>query len=343
MLLSVVMSALLVTAAGCGNAKDTSGSGGTSDKGGDTEKKSYKIAISQIVEHPSLDAIREGFLAALKDAGISEADNNLRVDTNNAQGDQANNISIAQKMAADNNDLILAIATPSAQAIVKQEKETPILFAGVTDPLNAKLVSNLEKPGGNVSGVADMNPKAVTDLMGFIAENFPNVKKLGLVLNTGESNAVLMASKAEEALKPHGITLVKAAVTNTSEIKQATESLVGRVDALYITLDNIVVSGADTIIQVANAKHIPFFSSDRDTVEKGAFATVGFKYYDHGYQAGKMAVEVLKDGKNLGDMEVKMQEKLDLILNLKAAKAQGITVTDAMKEKVQDKDNDIIE
>ncbi|RUS42886.1 ABC transporter substrate-binding protein [Cohnella sp. AR92] len=304
--------------------------------------KKYKIAISQIVEHPSLDATREGFLAALKDNGIVEG-SNLEVDYNNAQGDQTNNLSIGQKLASEKLDLILAIATPSAQAVVKNVKDTPVVFAAVTDPLDAKIVSNLDKPGGNVSGASDTNPAAVTQLMDFIASDFSNVKTVGVVINEGESNAVVMTKMAEEALSAHGIKLVKAPVSNTSEVKQAAESLVGRVDAFYITLDNTVVEGVDTIIKVANDNKIPFFSSDRDTVEKGAFATVGFKYYDHGYQAGLMAVDVLKNGKNIGDLKVMMQEKLDLILNLKAAEAQGITVTDDMKSKVQDQENDIIQ
>ncbi|MEK4064508.1 MULTISPECIES: ABC transporter substrate-binding protein [Paenibacillus] len=343
---------LMLVASGCGsnnNAavntekaanKPANATAAPADAG---SKESYSIAISQYVEHPSLDATREGFMAALKDAGLIEGEN-LRVDLQNAQADQANNLSIAQKIAGDKNDLVLAIATPSAQSIVqKVDKDTPVLFAAVTDPLDARLVTDLEHPGGNVSGASDTNPEAITRLMQFIAAQFPKVKKLGLVINEGEPNAVVMAGIAKEELDKHGIELVKAAVTNTSEVKQAAESLVGRVDAFYITLDNSVVSAVDTIIQTANEKKLPFFSADRDTVEKGAFATVGFKYYDHGYQVGEMAVEVLKNGTSPGDMKVTMQEKLDLILNLKAAEAQGIEVTDAMKAEVADQTNNIIQ
>jgi len=307
-----------------------------------TDDKTYSIAISQIVEHPSLDATREGFIAALKDAGIEEG-KNLKISLNNAQGDQNTNLSIGQKIASEKYDLVLGIATPSAVALAQYVKNAPILFAAVTDPLDAKLVPNLDKPGGNISGISDTNPAAVQKLMDFIASDFPNVKKVGLVINEGESNAVVMAKNAEDQLKKHNIELVKAPVTNTSEVKQAAESLVGRADAIFITLDNTVVSSVDAIIKVANDNHIPFFSSDRDTVEKGAFATYGFKYYDHGYQAGQMAVEVLKNGAKIGDLKVGMQEKLDLILNLKAAAAQKITVTDDMKSKVQDPSNNIIQ
>ncbi|CAM4079287.1 ABC transporter substrate-binding protein [Saccharibacillus endophyticus] len=339
--LPLVLTLSLAALAGCSQNSSSTGTDG-GDSASNSDAKTYKIAISQIVEHPSLDATREGFVAALKDAGIVEGEN-LTLDYNNAQGDSTNNLSIAQKLAGANNDLVFAIATPSAQAVAAQVKETPVVFAAVTDPVSAKIVASMEQPGANVTGASDTNPEAIKQLADFIAEELPNVKTVGLVLNEGEPNAVVMADRAEEELGAHGITLVKAAVTNTSEVQQAAQSLVGKVDALYITLDNTVVSAVDTIIKIANDNKLPFFSSDRDTVEKGAFATVGFKYYDHGYQAGEMAVQILKDGKKPADLPVAMQEKLDLILNLKAAEAQGIEVTDEMKGKVQDQENNIIQ
>lgn len=340
MWLSLTLSALLLTSAGCGNKPESGGSAGTG--GGDGDKKSFTVAISQFVEHPSLDATREGILAALKDGGITEGDN-MKLDYHNAQGEPANNLTIGQKLKDTKADLVIAIATPSAQIVKENVKEKPVLFAAVTDPLDAKLVSDLEKPGGNVTGASDTNPEATKQLMKFINTHFPNVKKVGIVINEGEPNAVVMSKTAEEALKEYGIELVKATVTNTSEVKQAAESLVGKVDAIFITLDNIVVSGVDTIIQTAKVNKIPFFSSDRDTVEKGAFATVGFKYYDHGYQVGQMAVDILKNGKKPADMKITIPDKLDLILNVKAAADYGIEVTDEMKKEVKDPGNNIIE
>ncbi|OPA81260.1 sugar ABC transporter substrate-binding protein [Paenibacillus selenitireducens] len=342
----LLLTTILIALAACGQkttgSSTSEGASTTTTSEASTDQKSYTVAITQIVEHPSLDATREGFIAALKDAGIEEG-KNLKLDYNNAQGDQTNNMSIAQKIAGQKNDLVFAIATPSAQAVAGQVKETPIVFAAVTDPIDAKIVANLDQPGGNITGASDTNPEATTKLVDFISTNFPNIKTVGLVINEGEPNAVVMGKKAEEEFAKKNIKLVKAAVTNTSEVKQAAESLVGRADAFYITLDNMVVSGVDSIIKVANDKKIPFFSSDRDTVEKGAFATVGFKYFDHGYQAGQMAVEILKNGKKPGEMKVMMQDKLDLILNLKSAEAQGITVTDDMKKAVQDQAKNMIQ
>ena len=338
---SLVLAATLLVSAGCGNTAKSNDEG-SKDSAAASGDKSYKIAISQIVEHPSLDATREGFIAALKDGGLVEGEN-LKIDYNNAQGDQTNNLSIAQKVAGDKNDLVLAIATPSAQAVVQQVSDVPVLFAAVTDPVASDIVTNLDQPGGNVSGASDTNPEAISQLMKFISTHFTDVKKLGLIINEGETNAVVMADKAKEELDKYGIELIKAPITNTSEVKQAAESLVGRADAFYVTLDNMVVNGIDAIVQTANSNHIPLFTSDRDTVENGSFATVGFKYYDHGYQVGQMAVEILKNGKKPGELKITVPEKLDLILNLKAAEAQGITVTDAMKAEVKDAAANIIE
>ncbi|MBE1443091.1 ABC transporter substrate-binding protein [Paenibacillus sp. OAS669] len=336
-LLSLLVAVPLIFAAGCGSkpaapANDNAGGAST------PSKKVVKIGISQIVEHPSLNATREGFLAALKEAGYVDKDT-MQLDYQNAQGDPTTNLTIAQKFAADKKDLVLAIATPSAQAVVQNVKDAPVLFAAITDPVGAKLVKSLDQPGGNVTGAADTNPESITKLMDLIASDFPKVKTVGVVINEGEPNAVVMLKTAEAQLAKHNIKVIKAAVANSSEVKQAAESLAGRVDAFYTTLDNTVISAVESIIKVANDKKIPLFSADRDTVEKGAVATYGFKYYDHGYQAGKMAVEILKNGAKPGDMKVTFPDKLDLIINQAAAKQQGVEITDAIKNKMLDKNN----
>jgi putative ABC transport system substrate-binding protein len=330
---SILLICSLLFIAACGTKKDdASGSGGD---GGD---KVYKIGITQIASHPALDAAREGFLAALKDNGFEEG-KNLEVDEQNAQGDPNNAASIAQKFASDKLDLVLAIATPTAQAAAQNIKDIPVLFTAVSDPLGAKLVESLEKPGGNLTGTADMHPEALVKNAEFIASDFPNVKKIGTISNQGEDNSVIMVRKAEEEFAKHNIEMVKVAVSNTSEVKQAAESLVGKIDAFYITLDNTVVDALESVVQVAEENKIPLFVSDKDSLSKGAFATYGFDYYDLGYDTGKMAVEILKNGANPADMPVRYAEKLDLVLNMEAAKKQGIEVTEEMKAKVQDKKN----
>lgn len=342
--LTLALASFMVVTAACGanTGKTSNESEGNTAGSGNTADKTYKIAVSQIVEHPSLDATYDGFVAALKDAGIEEG-KNLEIDFNNAQGDSANIKTISQKIASSKSDLALGIATPTAQALADDVKDIPVLFAAVTDPIDAGIVTQLEAPGGNITGASDTNPAAITETMDFIATQIPDVKNVGLIINEGEQNAVIMGDIAEKALEKHGIKLIKASVANSSDVKQAADSLVGRVDAIYITLDNMVVTGADAIIEVANENDIPFFSADRDTVEKGAFAAVGFKYYDHGYEVGQMAVEILKNVKNPGEMNVTVPQKLDFIFNMKAAAEQGITVTEEMKALVKDQENNIIE
>ncbi|MHA6481157.1 ABC transporter substrate-binding protein [Paenibacillus sp. strain BS8-2] len=331
--LGVGLASLMMISTACGNnGGKTSGSNG--DTNGGDEAKVYNIAVSQVVEHPSLDATREGFLKAFEDAGME-----VELDYNNAQGDPNNFKAIAEKIASSNADLALGIATPTSQALVEDITDIPVLFAAVTDPVDAGLVPQLQAPGANVTGGSDMNPESITKLMDFIAKEFPNVKKVGTVINESEDNSVIMSKIAAEALAKHGIEYVKAPVANSSEVQQAAQSLVGRVDAIYVALDNTAVEGLDSIIDVANENDIPLFSADRDTVVRGAFATIGFEYFDHGYEVGQLAVEILKNGKNAGDLDVLTPQKLDFVLNISAAKEQGVEVTDAMKAYVEDQAN----
>lgn len=201
----------------------------------------------------------------------------------------------------------------------------------------------MEKPGYNVTGASDTNPEATIMLMDFIAEHLPEVKNIGLIINEGEPNAVVMAEIAEAALAEHGIGLLRAAVTNTSEVQQAAQSLVGQVDAFFITLDNSVVAAVSAILQIAEQEGIPLFSSDRDTVEAGAVATVGIKYYEHGYQAGEMAVDILLNGANPAEMPVTLPDNFSLILNTTAAEKQGVEVTEAMLNAVENPEDNLIQ
>ncbi|MCR8660721.1 ABC transporter substrate-binding protein [Paenibacillus endoradicis] len=309
---------------------------------GGKDSDSYKIAISQYVEHPSLNAVHDGIIDALADAGIKEGEN-LVIDFQNAQAEPANLQPISQKIKEGNPDVAIGIATPSALGLIDEITETPVVFAAVTDPIADKLVPSLESPGGNVTGASDSSPEAIESLMDFIAKEFSTVKKVGIVINKGESNSVVMAATAQARLATHGIELIEAPIVNASDVQIAAQSLVGKVDAIFITLDNSVVEAVGTIIDVAYENDIPFFSSDRDTVEAGAFATVGFKYYDHGYQVGQMVVDILKNGKKPGEMTVTKPQNLDFIINTKVAAEMGIEVTDAMKAYVKDPANNIIQ
>ena len=323
---SVTLCALLLLLTACGSGtKDSKGNG---SDGGKAEQDIVKIGIIQLVEHPSLDGAREGFIAALKDAGYEEG-KNLKLDIQNAQGDVNNNMSIAQNFVADDMDLILAIATSSAQAVAQATKDIPILFTAITDPLGASLVESLEKPGGNVTGTSDTHPEAIKKTIGAIKKFAPDAKKVGIIYNSGEPNSVVNVQKAKEAIEENGLEAVETTVTASSEVKQAAESLVGRADVFYIPKDNMVVSALESVINVANEKKIPTFVGEGDSVKRGTFASYGFEYHDLGYTTGKMAVDILK-GKNPSEIPVGFPEKLELFINKKAAEQEGIALTEEM-------------
>jgi putative tryptophan/tyrosine transport system substrate-binding protein len=318
--LAVLLSGAMFLLAACG--------GGNDQVSGEKKEKTVKIGITQIVEHPSLDAAREGFIEALKDAGYEEG-KNLKIDYQNAQGDMNNNASIAQKFVSDKSDLILAIATASAQAAVQATKDIPVLFTAITDPVGAELVQSMEKPGGNATGTSDTHPDAIKNTIGAIKKFIPDAKKVGIIYNNGEPNSVVNVKNAKEALEAEGLQVVETTISASTEVKQAAESMVGRVDVLYIPKDNTVVAALESVITVANDKDIPMFVGEGDSVKRGAFASYGLDYHDLGYTTGKMAVEIL-EGKKPSDIPVGYPENLELVINKKAAEEEGITLTDEM-------------
>lgn len=285
-----------------------------------------KIGIIQIVEHPALDSARKGFLDALAEKGYTQGQN-LVVDYQNAQGEQANLQTIAKKFVQEKSNLVLAIATPSAVAMANETTEIPILITAVTDPVSAKLVKSNAKPDTNVTGTTDMNP--VADQLKLIKEVVPTAKKVGIIYNSSEVNSQVQVDIADKAAPGLGLELVKVTVTASSEVMQAAQSMRGRVDAIYIPTDNMVVSSLAAVIKVAEDNKIPVFGAESNTVESGALATVGIDYYKLGRMTGEMALRVLK-GEKPQDMAIQQQAGSDLILNLKAAQNMGVTVPEAV-------------
>jgi len=326
-LFAILCGALLMLTA-CGSS-GTSEESSSSSSGGDSdakEEKTVKVGIIQLVEHPSLDASREGFVAALKDAGYEDG-KNMKLDYQNAQADMNNNMSIAQNLVADENDIILSIATASSQAVVQATKDIPVLFTAITDPVGAKLVESLESPGGNVTGTSDTHPDAIKNTIGSIKKFVPDAKTVGIIYNSGEPNSVVNVENAKKALEENGLESVEATISTSSEVKQAAESLVGRADVYYVPKDNTVVSALESVVTVANDKDIPLFVGEGDSVKRGGFASYGLDYFDLGYSTGKMAVEIL-NGKKPSEIPVGFPENLELVINKKAAEEQGVTLTD---------------
>lgn len=274
----------------------------------------YKIGISQFVEHPALDSARDGFIQGLAEAGFGE--DKIEFIEQNAQADFATAQSIAQQFRSNNLDLILAIATPNAQAAANVITETPVLFTAVTDPVEAGIVDSMEKPGGNLTGTTDMNP--VAQQIELIKEFIPEIKDLGVLYNPGEVNSVVQVDIVKEATQAMGINLHEATVSNSSEVSLAASSLVGDVDAVYVPTDNIIVSALPSVLQITNQNKIPVFASENGQVRQGAIATLGIDYKLLGIQTGKMAAKVL-NGADPSEMPVESSEELKLYLNTKAA------------------------
>lgn len=319
-LVSMLLMLMLVFLAACGGGDKPAASGG--EKKTDGEKKPINVGITQIIEHPALDAAREGFIQALKENGYE----NANIDYQSAQGDPSNVASIAQKFTADKKDVILAVSTPSAQAMVKATNGTdiPVFFAAITDPISAKLVDDPKKPGKNVTGASDTHPEAISKAFVLAKEIYPNMKKVGVIYNSGEANSVVNVQKAEEAMKTMGLAAVKVNASNTSEVKQAVESLVGKIDVLYVPKDNTAVAALKTIVQVCEKNKIPMFVGETDSVRAGGFAGFGIDYKEHGYQVGLMAIKVLKGEAKPGDMPVEYPKELKLVVNKEAAANEGI-------------------
>jgi putative ABC transport system substrate-binding protein len=284
------------------------------------------VAITQIVEHPALDAVYQGVKDELAERGFKEGEN-LTIMHESAQGNAAIASQIARKFIGEQPDVIVAIATPSAQTVAAAARNIPVVFSAVTDPVGAKLVQSLEAPGANISGVSDMLP--IDKHLDMLLRVMPDAKRIGTVYNPGEANAVSLVNLLEERLKARGLTLEKAAATKTSEVLGAARSLVGKADAIYLTTDNTVISAAEAVIAVGERADIPVFAADTATVERGAVAALGFDYYDHGRQTGVMVAKVL-EGQNPGDMPVETMEKLDLFVNPAAAERMGITLSDEL-------------
>lgn len=284
------------------------------------------VAITQIVEHPALDAVRKGVKDVLAEAGYVEG-KNLKWSFESAQGNVATAAQIAKKFAGDAPDVIVAIATPSAQTVIASTKTIPVVFSAVTDPVGAKLVSDPIHPGANVTGVTDMTPIAAH--MALVKRVVPNAKRLGVISNPGEANSVSLVSLIEAEAPKVGMSVVLAAATKSGEVLAAARSLVGKVDAIYIPTDNTVISAFEAVVKVGNEASIPVLAGDTDSVKRGAVAAAGFDYYDVGRQTGKMVVKIL-NGEKAGDMAVEGVAKTNLHLNMKSAVTQGVTLSDEL-------------
>lgn len=288
-----------------------------------------KIGICKIVEHPALDAVEQGVIDTLTAAGYVEG-----VDVEyliaSAQGDFGTAISIAQNFLAQNVDLVVAIATPTAQAAVEvfRGTDTPIIYGAVTDPVGAELVPSATDPSGNenVTGVSDMIPVAAH--LRLLKELSPDIVRIGIVYNPGEANSAILTEMALAAASDVGVEIVTASADSTANVPLAAQSLIGRVDAFYVTTDNTVVSAIDSVLAASEEAKVPFLMADPTSLAQATLAA-GFDYYEHGLTVGQIVLDVLS-GVGTDEIPVTYQPTAEVHLNIDAAARIGFVFSQAV-------------
>lgn len=295
------------------------------------EEGKKKVGIIQLAEHPALDATYKGFKKALEEEGFGE--DTVAFDYKNASGDQANCETIADKLVSDGNDLIFAIATPAAQSVAQKTAEIPIILSAVTDPASSGLVKDNNKPGTNVTGTSDLTP--ISEQIDLMIQLLPSAKKIAIMYCNAEDNSIFQAKLAKKAIEKAGLEYIEATVTDSNQIQQVAESLIGKVDAVYIPTDNLLAEGMASVAQVTNENNLPVIVGESGMVNNGGLATYGIDYYNLGYMAGKQAAKILKGKASPEDMAIEYLPAKDceLTINTTAAKQLGITIPEALLKK----------
>ena len=280
------------------------------------------VAITAIVEHPALDACRDGIIEGLKQQGLT-----VETTYQSAQGQPATAAQIAKRFVGMAPAVIVPISTPSAQAVASATKTIPIVFTAVTAPVAAGLIPDLNHPGGNVTGLSDLSPLA--QHLNLILEISPQVKRLGIPYNPGEANSVTLVQIMTTYATDRGLKVIEATATKSADVVAAARSLSGKVDAIYVPTDNTVVSALESLIVVARQAKIPVYCGDTDSVVRGCIGSIGFDYYQVGVQTAAIVARVLK-GEKPGDIPIELATGTDLFLNPTAAQAFGVTIPEAV-------------
>ena len=285
--------------------------------------ETLKIGILQLVEHNALDQANQGFIDGLKEAGYEDG-KNITIDYQNAQGEQANCITIGQKFVNDRVNLILAIATPAAQAVANTTKDIPILITAVTDPADAKLVADNTAPGGNVTGTSDLTP--VKEQIELLKKLVPSAKNIAFLYNSSEQNSKFQVDIAKAKSDEMGLSYMDATITNPNDIQQVVQSLVGKVDAIYVPTDNMVSAGMANVIAITEPAKIPVICGEVGMLNAGGLATYGIDYYELGKLTANQAVKILKGESSPASMPIEYIQNPVLEVNTNAAQKLGITI-----------------
>lgn len=290
----------------------------------DKKKDVFRIGISQFITHQSLDATREGFVDELAKQGYVEG-KNIEIDLQNAQGEQRNLKTISQQLA-ESSDVVLAIATPSAQSLANTTQTTPVIFSAVTDPVSVKLVESREHPGGNVTGTSDQSSDAISTQINLIKKVLPKAKTIGILYTQSEPNSVVQKDEAKRLLEEKGFTVVEKTILDSNNVKAAAESLMAEVDMVFVPTDNIISSTMETVKQVSIKHKVPVFGGSTEMIAVGGLYNYGTNYEELGRQTARMLVRVLK-GEKPENIAVELPEKLELHTNQEMADALGIDIS----------------
>ena len=290
----------------------------------DKKKDVFRIGISQFITHQSLDATREGFVDELAKQGYVEG-KNIEIDLQNAQGEQRNLKTISQQLA-ESSDVVLAIATPSAQSLANTTQTTPVIFSAVTDPVSAKLVESREHPGGNVTGTSDQSSDAISTQINLIKKVLPKAKTIGILYTQSEPNSAVQKDEAKRLLEEKGFTVVEKTILDSNNVKAAAESLMAEVDMVFVPTDNIISSTMETVKQVSIKHKVPVFGGSTEMIAVGGLYNYGTNYEELGRQTARMLIRVLK-GEKPENIAVELPEKLELHTNKEMADALGIDIS----------------
>ena len=306
----------------------------SSKKGEDTKKvdnKEVKVGVLQLLSHPALDQIYKGLEDGLKKEGY-EVGKNLKIDLQNAQGDQSNLASMGQKLVTDNNDILVGITTPATLSLSNATKDKPIIMGGITYPVEAGLIKTEDKPGNNITGVSDRTP--IKQQLEIMKKVLPNMKKVGILYTASEDNSVKQAQEAEKLAKELGLEVKVSTVANTNDIQQVTESLASQTDAIFVPIDNTIASAMATVVKVTDAKKIPVFPSADTMVADGGLLGLGVDQYQIGVETAKVVAKVLK-GADTKDMPIVLANEGVIYLNEAKAKQLGIEIPKEIKDKAK--------
>lgn len=282
-----------------------------------------KIGVIQLTEHPALDAAYSGFVDGLKEAGYEDGVN-ISLDFNSAQNEQSNCDTIASKLVNNKSDLILAIATPAAQAVANKTDTIPVLVTAVTDPETSGLVDTNEAPGGNITGTSDLTP--VKEQIKLLQDLLPDAETVAVLFNSSETNSQFQAKLAKAEIEAAGLIYIEATVSNTNEIQSVVQSLVGKADVIYSPTDNMIAQSMSAVSSIATENGIPCIVGEEGMVTTGGLATYGINYYNLGKQTAAQAVKILKDGANPGDMPIEYLSDCTLIINQTILDELGLVI-----------------